>query len=82
MNGGMMNGDMGGNLFGGFFFSLIMIVLIVLIIVVLIWMFRNPSDNHKQTNQSQDSLEILKSRLAKGEITEEEYERLKDKINH
>lgn len=31
-------------------------------------------------NTDQDSLAILKNRLAKGEITEEEYDRLKEKL--
>ncbi|MET3682717.1 putative membrane protein [Alkalibacillus flavidus] len=74
----MMNGQMGGNFFGSFMFGSIMIIIIVLIVLIFLWMFK--SSNENQTTQNKDSLDVLKTRLAKGEITEEEYERLKKKI--
>ncbi|MGP4078058.1 SHOCT domain-containing protein [Halobacillus sp. K22] len=71
---GMMNGSgMGGGFFG---FGLISILVIAAIIVIVVWMMK-PGKN--QTSSS-DSLETLKKRLAKGEITEEEYDRLKKKL--
>ncbi|PKR77579.1 hypothetical protein CEY16_06475 [Halalkalibacillus sediminis] len=79
----MMNGGMGGNLFGNFIFSFIMIIIVVLVVAVLVWMFRKPNNqnnNSLSSHHPEDSLEILKSRLAKGEISEEEYERLKNKL--
>ncbi|MCA0988523.1 SHOCT domain-containing protein [Guptibacillus algicola] len=72
MNGGGMGG-MGGGFFG---FGFLFILIIIAIIIVVFWM-RKPN-SHKS---SKGSTEILKERLAKGEITEEEYEQLKKKLN-
>jgi putative membrane protein len=78
----MMNGGgMGGGFFGtGFLF----IILIVAIVSVFVWMMRTktPRNENKPTqNSNRHTLDLLKERLAKGEITEEEYERLKRKID-
>jgi putative membrane protein len=78
----MMNGGgMGGGFFGtGFLF----ILLIVAIVGVFIWMMRAKTpgnENNPTQNANRHSLGLLKERLAKGEITEEEYERLKRKID-
>ncbi|OXS61474.1 putative membrane protein [Bacillus sp. V-88] len=76
----MMNGGgMGGGFFGTGF---LIIILIVAIVGVFIWMMRSktPKENHPMHNENRHSLSLLKDRLAKGEITEEEYERLKRKI--
>jgi putative membrane protein len=76
----MMNGGgMGGGFFGtGFLF----IILTVAIVGVFIWMMRSktPKENNPMNKENRHSLSLLKDRLAKGEITEEEYERLKRKI--
>ncbi|WP_406686283.1 SHOCT domain-containing protein [Rossellomorea vietnamensis] len=76
----MMNGGgMGGGFFGtGFLF----ILLIIAILGVFVWMMRakTPKENNQTPNANRHSLSLLKGRLAKGEITEEEYERLKRKI--
>ncbi|MGG3912561.1 SHOCT domain-containing protein [Rossellomorea vietnamensis] len=77
----MMNGGgMGGGFFGtGFLF----VILIVAIVAVFIWMMRAKTpgkENNLTDNANRHSLNLLKDRLAKGEITEEEYERLKRKI--
>lgn len=74
----MMDGSgMGGGFFGFGFFSIFMIIAIVL---VIFWMInpRGTSSSHNQTDS--DSFEILNRRLANGEISEEEYERLKRKL--
>lgn len=77
----MMNGGgMGGGFFGtGFLF----ILLIIAIIGVFIWMMKsNPKGeaNFPTQNMNNQALDRLKERLAKGEITEEEYDRLKRKL--
>lgn len=46
-------------------------------IVLLIWFLFSRT---KDTNGSEDPLEILKVRYAKGEITREEYERMKETL--
>ena len=72
MNGGGMGG-MGGGFFG---FSFIFLFLIIAIITVIFWM-RKPNSY----KSDKDSMETLNERLAKGEITEEEHQRLKKKLN-
>ncbi|MDP4553543.1 SHOCT domain-containing protein [Alkalihalobacillus macyae] len=70
----MMNGNGMGEGFMGFgFFGILILVLIVLIVV---WMMKSGS-NISHNN----SVETLNQRLAKGEISEEEYDRLKKKLN-
>ncbi|WP_058308788.1 SHOCT domain-containing protein [Gracilibacillus massiliensis] len=78
MNG--MNGSV-GFMGGGIVFTLFIIIIIVLIVMVSIWMFKtNNKQNYKEGNDN-ESLNILKQRLAKGEISEEEYDRLKNKLD-
>ncbi|TFB25009.1 CcoQ/FixQ family Cbb3-type cytochrome c oxidase assembly chaperone [Filobacillus milosensis] len=77
-NGGM--GGMGGNIFGNFIFTFILIIIILLIIAVLVWMFKPSNKNNSDRFNNNESLDILKQRLARGEISEEEYERLKNKL--
>lgn len=72
MSGGMMNGSMFG-------FGLIALILLILIILVLIWMFRSFSKRSSQT-KSNTAYERLDQRLANGEMSEKEYDRLKQKI--
>lgn len=43
------------------------------------YLMKNYMNGNQKTTKT-DPLEILKERLAKGEITEEEYERLKEKL--
>ncbi|MDP4552311.1 SHOCT domain-containing protein [Alkalihalobacillus macyae] len=74
MNGGGMGG-MGNSFFG---FGFLFILIIIAIIVVVFWM-RKPGSSSKSS--STNSAETLKERLANGEITEEEYDRLKRKLN-
>ncbi|RSL33320.1 hypothetical protein D7Z54_11875 [Salibacterium salarium] len=56
------------------------ILIILAIIAVVVWMRRGTDTNHSSQSSSNHSLEILKERLAKGEISEEEYDRLKRKL--
>ncbi|WP_070119560.1 SHOCT domain-containing protein [Bacillus marinisedimentorum] len=72
--GGMMNGGWG--MTGGWFVPLLVVILIA---VGIMYFMRNNDGNRKQ-NQS-GSLDILKERYAKGEITEEEFERKKAKLD-
>ncbi|WP_347861117.1 SHOCT domain-containing protein [Salimicrobium sp. PL1-032A] len=79
--GGMMNGyGMGGGFFG---FGLIFLLLFLAIVVIVIWMVKPGGSNNNGTNSSSaDNYEdTLKSRLARGEISEEEYDRLKKKLS-
>jgi putative membrane protein len=40
---------------------------------MIIWIFATPYDIPRRINRKQNPLSILKKRLAKGEITSEEY---------
>ncbi|WP_051302298.1 SHOCT domain-containing protein [Salibacterium aidingense] len=77
MMNGMMNGTgMDGGFFGFGFFG---ILIILAIIAIIVWMVKG-SDGNSPQSSSNRSLEILKERLAKGEISEGEYDRLKRKL--
>lgn len=73
----MYNGGMGSGIFGLVFW----VIIIVAIVVVTMWMFRSnsPSDS-SSLHPGNDSLSTLKERLARGEISEEDYDRLRQKI--
>ncbi|MYL32127.1 hypothetical protein GLW08_05075 [Pontibacillus yanchengensis] len=74
----MMNGQ---GMMGGFFgmgVSWLLIIGIIIVVVALLMKFSSGNQQHSANHQ--DSLATLKQRLAKGEITEEEYDRLKKKI--
>ncbi|KGX92475.1 hypothetical protein N781_16155 [Pontibacillus halophilus JSM 076056 = DSM 19796] len=76
----MMNTMMHDNGMGGWFFNFGFLGLLsIVIILVLGVMLVKASKNHK--NSETDSIETLKHRLAKGELTEEEYDRLKEKLS-
>lgn len=59
----------------GFFFKL----LIIIIIIYALFKVIKPSNSKASKNLDRiDSLGIIKERLARGEINEKEYQRLKD----
>ncbi|KGP90244.1 membrane protein [Pontibacillus chungwhensis BH030062] len=72
----MMNGQgMGG--FGGMGITWMLLIGIILIIAAIILM---KAFNSNTSNKPSSSLDSLKERLARGEISEEEYDRLKKKL--
>ncbi|MCA1054044.1 SHOCT domain-containing protein [Rossellomorea aquimaris] len=75
----MMNG---GGMSGGFFGTgFIFIILILAIVAIGFWMMKGKnSERSPNLTQQQHSFELLKQRLARGEISEEEYDRLKRKM--
>ncbi|SFP97381.1 SHOCT domain-containing protein [Salibacterium halotolerans] len=75
---GMMNGT---GMMGSGFCVFLGILIILAIIAVVVWMRRGTGTNHSSQSSSSHSLEILKERLAKGEISEEEYDHLKRKLD-
>ncbi|GAA3731633.1 hypothetical protein GCM10022378_19870 [Salinicoccus jeotgali] len=74
----MMHGYGMDGFFGFGFFGLIIVIAMFLI---LIWALRGNNRNNSQPTENR-ALDILNERLAKGEISEEEYERLREKIKN
>lgn len=52
-----------------------------LIIMAAIWMFKAVFRSGHQAGRQTDAVEILKQRYAKGEITGEEYQRMKNELD-
>ena len=72
-----------GNSMGwlGMGFGMILnLAFIALIIMAVIWMFRAVSSGGQRPEKSSGALEILKERYAKGEITSEEYQSIKNEL--
>lgn len=72
----MMYGGYGYGM-GGFFMMLIPLALIGLIIY---WVVKSGSRKPLRTGEA-DALDILKARYAKGQITEEEFKKIRDEIS-
>jgi len=69
--------DHGGwMLFGGSYMWLIWILLIIVAVILV----KSVMSDTASTKREQTPLDILKQRFAKGEITEEEYKRIKHDI--
>lgn len=63
---------------GGIFMIITTVIIIGIIIFLIIQLSKNRSLSGKLfSSESESTLEILNKRLAKGEITEEEYDRLR-----
>ncbi len=68
--------------FGGGIIGVGLTALIIILIVSLVLrLMRGNQQNNFQNSDRLDSLMILKNRLAKGEITEQEYKKIKDVLS-
>ena len=72
---------------GGFMFPGLGLIIIVVLVILLIWLLgggqsgRRTSDNSTgEQARSETPLEILKRRYASGEITKEEYDRMRKEL--
>ncbi|MCS5422903.1 SHOCT domain-containing protein [Psychrilyobacter piezotolerans] len=65
----------------GYGFGAHMLIFWIFIIVLMVSIFRDSSSGkNKYSKQSETAIEILKKRYAKGEITSEEYQEIKQKL--
>ncbi len=78
----MMGYGFGGQLgwLGMGFGMIIQLAFAVLIIMAAVWMFKAVFRGGHQAERQTDVIEILKERYAKGEITSEEYQRMKKEL--
>ncbi|MGE5628218.1 MAG: SHOCT domain-containing protein [Solirubrobacterales bacterium] len=65
--------------FGGFWMMPFMLICIAIVVLIVVLVMRSMG-NHKTSDQNNKALEILDSKLASGEITEEEYQKRKQMI--
>lgn len=56
------------------------ILFIIAIIALVVRLFRSDSSKPNENRDTLDSLDILKKRLANGEINEEEFHRIKQQL--
>lgn len=72
----------GGGFFGHGPFGLLLTALLAIVfVVVLIRLGRALFARDHANRDSHDSLEILRARFARGEISSEEYERMREILN-
>ncbi len=80
MGPGMMNWGYGMGWFGWIFMIIFWIVVIAGVVILIRWMA--PFGEKSRRPESQETaIDILKKRYAKGEITKEEYEKIKKDIS-
>jgi len=72
--GGWPHWPMGGGLFG-LLLTILLLAGLIYVFVLIVQNFRPRQSGHTDRH---DSLAILRERFAKGEISSEEYERMKD----
>lgn len=70
----------GGGGFGMIFMGLIWLLILALI-VTLIWFLIRKGSNSTTRSSEESPMDILSKRYARGEIDEEEYQRMKKRIN-
>ena len=82
--GGMMGSGMGNSLglfgFGSIFMILFYALLILGIVYLVKYLIKEGKPNEVRVINKEDPLEVLKLRLAKGEISKSEFETLKKEL--
>lgn len=80
MNGGGPGNGMGTGFFGPGIMGILLVIIVIAVIAVAMVLFKNKSNHNTANTDGNNSLGTLKERLARGEILEEEYNRLKQKL--
>ena len=75
MMGGFFGGGLGwiGMIFGFIFF----ILLVIGIIFLIVWLVKRSNNPGVENKTDSKSLEVLKERYAKGEITKDQFDNMK-----
>lgn len=80
----MMGNQMMYGLYGGgmwmFFHFLFWLLVVIGVILLIVWVVRQTS-GREGGRGGETALDILKKRYARGEISKEEYERMKDDLS-
>lgn len=63
--------------FGGMFMG---IILLVLVVVVIYFIVRNVQLKNRADQTQESAMDILKKRYAKGEITKDDFDRIKSEL--
>jgi putative membrane protein len=71
-----------GFMFMGMIFWILVIVGVIYLIIWLVNQNKTSAGNRNQNIDSDSSMEILKQRYAKGEITDDEFEEKKKKLEN
>ncbi len=77
---GMMNWGYGMGWFGWIFMIIFSIVVIAGVVILVRWMAFF-GEKRRRPESQETAIDILKKRYAKGEITKEEYEKIKKDIS-
>ena len=81
MGPGMMSGWGFMGWFGGIFMLVVWVLVIVGLIYLIKWLVQSTKAEHGATrSDSAGALDILKQRYAKGEMSKEEFDRMKREI--
>ena len=64
----------------GWGMGLMMVLFWVPIIILLVWLFRRPFEGGSYRPGGRDPLDIAKERYARGEITREQFEQIKNDL--
>jgi putative membrane protein len=78
MMGPMMYGPYGGGMW--FFHFLFWILIIIGVVLLIVWLVRQPG-RYDRGYSEESALDILKKRYARGEVSKEEFERMKKDIS-
>ncbi len=70
-------GHGGGFMGGGFVGLLFMLLVVVLVIFLFVKLVQGLNSTKSRMTDKDDSMEILKNRYARGEISDEEFQRMK-----
>jgi putative membrane protein len=78
---GMMGGFLGGwGIIGTIIGFIFILAIIIGVILLIVWLVKRTSYSGEIPSKTSDALEILKQRYAKGEVSKEEFEKIKKEI--